>query len=719
MYTFNENTIAWMQSQPTSVLTRLLSSMPQDRQIAMLTALRQSVVNPQTTERDKDAQRKRDKRSESARIEIPECVDPARREAALADPVKFLLTYFPERYTIAFGRHHLRMIDDIVNRAKHGGNQAIAAPRGCGKSEVVKGVIAYLVFAELVRFPLLVAATTSLAKRLFSDFRTKLSGNKLLLADFPEVCYPIKALDGAPQRASRQHVDGAATNIVWTATDYIRLADVVGSPYGGVKMSYFGLDAAFRGVNIDGDRPDFVLIDDPETEESANSIPQIEGREDTIDKGITGLAGQDGSLAIVVLTTVQNGICLSYRLTDRKIKPSMSGVRYGMVVKWPDRMDLWNDYTSTRQANQTAGDEHAREAVAFYLENREEMNAGVEMLSEHFVEIEVDGDQMVHSAIQQAFNKIADTSIAAYKSEYQNDPELDEQPETVGLTAGKVASRLSGHLQDVIPSDTEFVTVGLDIGKYYSHWVKTAWQGNAIGHIVNYGVMETPGMMTATDSRSVMQALVPALLQWRTDMIADSSIDFCLVDSGDYTDAVYEFVRQVGGTPFAAAKGWDTGRFRVGKEAPDRRPFTEAYAHHLPAERLWLYNVNTEYWKQWLHERFATATLDEDGRPNDGAMSLFSAPGDRKRHLSISHHIVAEERREVFVPGKGLVRKWTVLSRNNHYLDAAALSCAAAGCLGVRVVPRTVVTASPATAKKQERKPIVNQHGQPFLATER
>lgn len=671
------------------------------------------------THRDIDATRKRKQRSESARIEIPDCVDPKRRERALADPVRFLLTYFPDRYTIKFGPHHLRMIEDITNRARHGGRQAIAAPRGCGKSELVKGLLVYLVLAELVRFPLPVAATTSLARRLFRDFRSKLSNNPLLLEDFPEVCYPIKALDGAPQRASRQHIDGELTRIIWTSSDYIRLPDVPGSPYGGVKMAYFGLDAAFRGVNIDGDRPDFILIDDPETKESAKSEMQIADREETIDKDIAGLAGQDSKLAIAILTTVQNAICLSFRLTDRTIKPAMNGVRYGMVIKWPERMDLWEEYISTRHANQTAGDEHGREAVAFYLANRGAMDAGVEMLSDHFVEIEVDGEHMVHSAIQQAFNKIAETSLAAYKSEYQNDPDPEEQPDTIGLTAAKVASRVSGFLQCEMPPDTEFTTIGLDIGKYYSHWVKTAWHGNAIGHVVNYGVMETPGMMTATDSQSVMQALIPALLQWRIDMIAEGDVDFCLIDSGDYTDAVYEFVRQSGGTPFAAAKGWDQGRFRMGTAAADRRQFIEAYAHRLPSEKLWLYNINTEHWKQWTHERFATATFDENEMFNDGSLSIFSAPGDRKRHLSYSHHIVAEERRDVFVPDKGMIRRWVVLSKNNHYLDATALACAAAGCLGVRVVPRVALPTAPPRPAPQTRSPIVNPYGQPFLATER
>lgn len=673
-----------------------------------------------TSERDRDSSRKRDKRSEACRIEIPQVVNADRRASALADPQRFLRTYFPDRYQLAFGRHHEFMIEAIVNRARHGGRQAIAAPRGCGKSEVVKGLLVYLVLAGLVRFPLAVAATSALARRLFRDFRSKFATCQLLYEDFPEICHPVRALEGAPQRAARQHVDGRLTQIVWTSSDYIRFPDVAGSKYSGVKMAYFGLDSAFRGVNIDGDRPDFVLIDDPETEESAKSELQIADREDVIDKDISGLAGQMSSIAIVTLTTVQNARCLSFRLTDRAIKPSHNGVRFGLICTWPDRLDMWEEYVSLRRANQQAGDEHGRGAVEFYLLNRAVMDAGATLLSDHYVETIVDGQHMVHSALQQAFNIIAETSMDAFKSEYQNDPDPDEAPDTVGLTAGKVASRISGLQQGELHADTQYVTVGLDVGKYYSHWVKIAWHGNAIGHVIDYGVMETPGMMAADNRQAVVNALVPAFLQWKDDVCAPMRPDFCLIDSGDYTDAVYAFVRQAGGTPFAASKGWPSGRLSIPKErTKDKVPFIECVASHLPAERLWLYNMNSEYWKQWVHERFAAPTFDDQQCLNSGTLSLFAVPHDRRKHLSFSQHIVAEERRDVFMPGKGVQRKWVVVNRNNHYLDATALACCAAGCLGVRLMPvqDTALRAAPHMHNTQAE--TWAPYGRAFLATER
>ncbi|MBK7804433.1 MAG: hypothetical protein IPJ55_17620 [Chloracidobacterium sp.] len=153
---------------------------------------------------------------------------------------------------------------------------------------------------------------------------------------------------------------------------------------------------------------------------------------------------------------------MSFRLTDPKIRSSYNGKRFGMIVKWPKNIELWNEYVALRKADQEAGDEHGKRATQFYLTNWEDMNADAEMLSDHFVETEVDGVQMVHSALQQAWNIISDTSLEAYKTEYQNDPEPEEEAETTGLTAGKVASRISGYEQHMMPELAEWGTVGLD-----------------------------------------------------------------------------------------------------------------------------------------------------------------------------------------------------------------------------------------------------------------
>lgn len=670
------------------------------------------------SERDRDATRKRVDRSESARIIIPGCKNPARREACLADPERFLVTYFPDRYRLGFGRDHRFMIESFVRSAQDRIWQAVLAPRGRGKSEIYKGITVYVVFAGLVRFPLAVAATTDLAKRLYDDFKRKVATNDLLLQDFPEICYPVRALEGAPQRASRQHIDGELTNIIWTG-DYIRLPDVPGSPYGGVKMTYYGLDAAFRGANIDGDRPDFVGIDDPETRESARSIGQIDDRRSILLQDIVGLKSQEQNIAICVLSTAQNRYCLSWQLASINEMPAFNGQRFGKIVSWPTSMELWEAYISTRHSDQEAGDRLLTKSVAYYRENKDAMHVGAEMITDHFVEVSIAGVQLVDSSLQEAFNQIADTSMDAYKTEYQNDPPAEEEIESLRLTAARVQSRVGTLLQREVPITTEARTVGIDIGNRQSHWIDLAWEGNAVGSVVDYGIMETY-QQNNNDEKAVELAILASLEVWADDVVAKINPILALVDSGNgraHTQAAYEFCRRRG-APFFASKGWDANRFRLPLQTDAKRPFLETWAHYLENERVWLYNVNTEWWKRWIQQRFVTPPYNVDGSRADGSLLLFNPLDDKRRHLSIAHHITAEEEQLVPVFGKEMKRVWFQRSNNNHWLDAIALAGAAAGAVGVTLIdtPKQPIVIE---EKAPEIKPFLDPYGRSFVVTGR
>ena len=462
------------------------------------------LLSNEGNERDKDVKRKRDERRESARIVIPACVNPQRRERALADPELFLKTYFASDYTRPFGKLHHALIDALVEIAKSGGKQALAAPRGRGKTQIVKGTLAYLVFAGLVRFPVPIGPTTEHARELYEDFRRKVMFNDMLMEDFPEVCAPVKALEGAPQRASKQHIDGAPTRIEWKA-DRLRLANVPEKyrgpiDYGGVRMEFRGLDASIRGINREGDRPDFVPIDEPDTRESAKSQSQNDDRENAIDKDINGLAGEDCELAQVIITTVQNNYCTSAKYTDPEQKSSWMGKRFGWVEKWPDEWDeegegKWHTYIAKRAEDQRAGDRYGRNATQYYLDNREAMEAGGELLADNYKAKTLDdGWLTVHSAWQVVFNTIADTSYEAFCTEYQNQPPETEQIQTLELTHGHVASCKSGLEQGVVPDWAWRVTRGIDMGKVNCWFVDVAWGQDGTGAVIDYGKFTTFGL---------------------------------------------------------------------------------------------------------------------------------------------------------------------------------------------------------------------------------
>lgn len=646
--------------------------------------------------------RKRLRRNKAAEVEFREPANPARRAACLSDPQRFMRTYGKHIFFRPFVTHHEAMIQAIWERAKTGGDKAIAAPRGEGKTQIALWMLKYILLANLVQFPVIVAATRKLAQRSFKQIKAAFASNTLLIADFPEICDCVIELDGAPQRAAKQHVDGVKTNIIWTQ-DEIGFPTYPGSPYGNKYMTYFGLDAAIRGVSFNGTRPDFVLIDDPETAQAARSDTLHYDIEEMIDGDIALLSGPDRTMTRVVLTTIQNRRCYSFRVTDRTIKPAFAGDRYGALQQWPSNSDLWQEYIAIRKQAQEAGDKDGVAAREFYIANQAAMQEGAILTNPYrFVTtLDAQGNAIEVDALQSFFNRVADLGMATVNAELQNNPDDEEQVDSLRLTPGRVSSRISGLQRNELPSvDNPVITAAIDVGKYFSYWVKLCFVGNATGYVIDYGVMNTPGMNATTSDRAVELGILAALLQWRTEILAVNPPSLVLVDSGDFSPAVYEFVRQ-SQQPFTASKGYDQSQFHMGKETSERRHFTECWAGILKNERQWLYHVNSEYWKQWVHERFNTPTFDETHQPNDGALSLFIPP-DQKYHLDFSHQVCAEERQEVFIPKKGLQRKWIRVKKANHYLDAMAYASAAAAVMGVKIIQPVKL---PTTVREQTPSP--------------
>ena len=189
------------------------------------------------------------------------------------------------------------------------------------------------------------------------------------------------------------------------------------------------------------------------------------------------------------------------------------------------------------------------------------MDSGAVITNEHRFnkQLNADGAAVEISALQGFFNCVADWGLARVLAELQNDPEEEETEQSIGITPGMVQNRISGLNQHELPKTDQIkVTVGIDLGNFWSHWVKVAWFGNATGVILDYGIMETPGMKHNAGRAFVAEHLLKSLHGWRSDILAQNKPDMVLIDSGSgmgHSDAVYEFVRKVGGAPFYAANG--------------------------------------------------------------------------------------------------------------------------------------------------------------------
>lgn len=690
-------------------------------------------------ERTKQRERMATKRAAERDLQLYCPENPDRRRATLADGELFLTTYFPDVFFEPFTTDRRDMHTSIVHASRYGGDQAIAGTRGEGKTKLAIYTALYLTLTGLAVFPIVIGKNQRKSESELRTVREKLQQSPLLLADFPELALPFKAVGGWSSRARMQTVCGEYTNLK-IAADHIIFPTIgehqlpadwpedMPSIANGQIIASIGIDGGIRGTNYRDIRPDIAIIDDIEDRQAAESDSLIEKNEEIIEQDIGGLASSAERVARVFLCTIQNRKCIAFRFTDPKQKPSWKGKRYRKMIRRPDRMDLVNEYLRLR-IEREADDPDARVAFRYWRDNQDEIERDciISNPSSYSKKLHEDGEPLELSAIQSYFNKVADLGEKAVATEIDNDPPEDVGPQGSGLTWQIVASRLSGLERGQLPANASCVTAAIDLGKYLCHWVVVAWWKGAGGVIVDYGRAEVAGTDRAMDNEASEPMIYRALLNWRDELLAkkyvdasgaERAVDAVFVDSGTFTDAAYEFVRQVGGAPFYCSKG--IGNYRDKTTETDKvKPGNHFHASYQESQGLWLYDMDTDYWKQFVHERFLTPTFDEANMLRRGAMSLFVQPNDRK-HTSFAQHITAEELVSEFKEGKGLKTYWNVTNDNNHWLDATYMAAAAASARGIYLLAGTPeipdgpqIAARTKTDEQKKKKQPKKQHGAP------
>ena len=645
---------------------------------------------------------KRRKAQRDITIPIPFNVD--RRTNSLSDPIKFLRTYFAEIFFEDFTQDRLDIVNSIVAAALYGGDQAIAGPRGEGKTKLAIFTALYLMFSKKSVFPCVVGKSQTKAQSELKIVREVLQQNETLAADFPEVCVPYNLIGGWSSRARLQTVSGQLTNAELSSDHLIFPTierDALPSNWPsdvepvscGQTIASIGIDGPIRGLSFRNQRPTIAIIDDIEDREAASSKTLIDKNIEIIEKDIAGLGASARRVSRVFLCTIQNRSCVAYTYTDPISKPSWRGRRYRKMIRPPDRMDLIEEYIRLRKMR-TADDPDARIAFRYWKDNKQQLEDGciVSNVASFDVRLHADGEQLELSAIQAYYNRVADVGEIAVATEIDNDPPEEAGPMGIGIDAPLVESRVNGLPQRRIPVETKFITLGIDLGKYRCYWVAVAWQDHARGYVVDYGVGEVTGTERATSNEAAQPMIYKALLNLREDFNSTpfidptgeaKQIDLAFVDSGTFTDVAYEFCKEVR-LPYLPSKGlfpYREGR----KPSNDLRIGEHLHAARMHASNVWLYELDTHYWKSFVHECFLTPTFDVEGKINRGSLSLYSPDGNH-RHTSFAQHIVSEELVNEFTNGRGDRNFWVRRNRNNHWFDAMYMACAAGGALGVKLI---------------------------------
>src|SRR5690606_10534550 len=112
-------------------------------------------------------------------------------------------------------------------------------------------------------------------------------------------------------------------------------------------VSVAGLTGSIRGQSTtlpNGSiiRPEFVILDDPQTRESAHSLSQNQRRKAIIKGDVLGMAGPGRKIAAVMPCTVIRADDMADEMLDRKKNAEWSGRKTKMVYRFPTNEALWD-----------------------------------------------------------------------------------------------------------------------------------------------------------------------------------------------------------------------------------------------------------------------------------------------------------------------------------------------------------------------------------------
>ena len=125
--------------------------------------------------------------------ELPAVENPDRKEKASRDFRYFCESYFPLTFHLKWSPDHLKVIRKIEQAIIHGGLFALAMSRGSGKSSLAETACIWAMLFGHRDFICLIGSDEGHACDMLESIKTELDSNDLLLADFPEVCFPIQA----------------------------------------------------------------------------------------------------------------------------------------------------------------------------------------------------------------------------------------------------------------------------------------------------------------------------------------------------------------------------------------------------------------------------------------------------------------------------------------------------------------------------------------------
>jgi hypothetical protein len=661
------------------------------------------------------------RRSQRREIGLP---DPYTAEelalrARCRDSLKFHLQIcYPEAFYLPFSHEQDEEIATTQRIIVEGGLSARAAPRGDGKTTRAARAALWAILEAYREFVTIVGATEKLGEKLLKLIKFEMENNPLLWRLYRRELWGIAQLRNDAKRCIGQLAGGEPTRITW-AVDQVVMPTVPGSLCSGSILTVSGITGAIRGQIHEKPggrvvRPSLVLLDDPQTRESAKSPMQSKDRAATINGDVLGLAGPGVAIAAVMLCTVIQRGDLSDTFLDQSKHPEWQGHRSPMVYVFPKNEALWEEYREKR-ADSYATRKNCSLATEFYQANREAMDEGTEVSwPERF-------DTGEASALQHAMN-LKFRNESAFWGEYQNAPQDEPSGDLVILSADEIIKKLSGFAQGVVPVNSDVLTAHIDIHDEVLYYAVGAFAPGFSGQIIDRGTFppqptsyftlrKAPRRLSHLYTGVALEAAIVKGLgelidqivgrEWKRENGTVARLRFVIIDCGYKPEQVELACRISKYAPILMpSRGIGVGatdmpfaeRDKYKKAAARGDNWYISASNASGVARIWF---DSNYWKTFLHGRLCTPL------GASGCLSLFNAKPAALE--CFAEHLTAEFPREVLAQGRRVVQWELRTGRDNHWLDNTIGCHVAASRLGMALEGQARVPVTRAQSRPRNR----------------
>lgn len=229
----------------------------------------------------------------------------------------FIELYLPNHFYIRpYSTVHEGLFD-LFDSEGSNRREVVKAPRGSGKTTMI--CLAYPLWClayQKRQFILFINEDDRKAKANIRKIKNELENNPLLKDHFPHL---------SPKKGKLiRRLESYSANMIMFANDSIIMAT--------------GKDAALRGINELGKRPDVIIYDDPQGKKEAESASRRQKDKDNFDTEINYLGGVGQSLDIFLIGTMISFDCL-IEYVGRK--PGWNYHEYDGVMDESNKQTYW------------------------------------------------------------------------------------------------------------------------------------------------------------------------------------------------------------------------------------------------------------------------------------------------------------------------------------------------------------------------------------------